>query len=103
MYGRDLPAFSDGLGSLAGAQVMVNADMRQYQTRCDAVGDHSLRLCACRDRVKKQDNDLHVRLSKVALRQLKQLHVQITKGDKELKASKEIHGSLNEFWYQKKN
>jgi len=102
MYGRDLPAFSDGLGSLTGAQVMVNADLRQYQTRCDAVGDHSLRLCACRDRVKKQDKDLHVRLSKVALRQLRQLHVQITKGDKELKASKEIHGSLNEFWYKKK-
>jgi len=97
LYGRDLPAFAKNLGVLRGGHVMINSRFAQYQTGCDAVGDHSVRLCACRKRViKNEDKDMNARVSKIVIRQLRELDLRVKAGDDA--GSKGVHGHLNEFW-----
>lgn len=97
LYGRDLPAFGEDLGSLRGSYVMINAKFAQYQSGCDAVGDHSVRLCACRKRVvKNEDKDMNARVSKMVVRQLRELDLRVKAGRDQ--SSKGVHGHLNEFW-----
>jgi len=41
LYGRDLPAFSASLGTLAGSHVMINTKPDKYPSACQDVGDHT--------------------------------------------------------------
>ena len=97
LQGRDLPAFSANLGGqLTGSHVMINANPDKYQPGCKDVGDHTQRLCACRKRVETQEGaDINKRVSKIVIRQLRELAGKIAKGDT---GKQGVHGSINEFW-----
>ena len=78
--------------------MIVNAKFDQLQPSCEALGDHNHRLCPCRRRVVTEfEKDMNARVSKVVIRQLRELEIKIKKGAANVQ-SKSVHGDMNEFW-----
>ncbi|EKX36882.1 hypothetical protein GUITHDRAFT_116905 [Guillardia theta CCMP2712] len=93
-YGRDLPALSSDVGGYArGDYVLVNSKPQEYDISCDAQGEHSARLCACK-RSGTGGRDLQSRVSRIVIKQLQQF-------DKRLAGGQQAAGQANEWWAER--